>query len=132
MTEFLTAAELADYLERDVTGAITSVVTRTNALVTEQWTHPVDPVPEWVKNIAWNVAIRAGANPTGVTSTTRAWDDITRTDRFESGQKQGVYLTDDEETKLHGDIDSAGGPVAAGSIPMVVPGWSRPRDYPCY
>ena len=132
MTDFLTAAELAAYFERDVDGALTSIVSRTNSLVTQEWASPVDPAPEWVKNIAWNVAIRAGANPTGFTSTTRSWDDVTRTDRFESGQAQGVYLTDEEQALLHGDADDSAQPIAAGSIRMKIPGWSRPENWPCY
>lgn len=132
MTVFLTGADLASYLERDETDALDNIAARANALVDEAWANPIDPAPEWVKNIAWNVALRAGANPTGVTSTTRSWDDVTRTDRFESGQRQGIYLTDDEATELRGDTADPTQPVGVGSIRMKVPGWSRPRDYPCY
>lgn len=132
MTDFLTGAELAAYLERDESAAIDNIVSRTNALVTEEWSNPVDPAPEWVKNIAWDVAIRAAGNPTpGKTSTTRSWDDVTVTDRWESGQRGGVYLTDEEKALLLGDGAEATA-VAAASIAMKVPGWSRPQDYPCY
>lgn len=125
MTEYLTGADLASFLERDESAAIDNIVTRTNALVDEEWATPRFPVPQWVVNIAWDVAVRAGANPTGLTSTTKAWDDISRTDRFEAGTGFGVYLTDDEKTKLHDDAPTA---VAVGvkSIRMSIPGWSRP------
>lgn len=131
MTTFLTGTELASYLERDESPQLTNIAQRTNALIDQEWADPVDPAPEWVKNIAWDVAIRAGANPTGATSTTKAWDDISRTDRFEAGQRNGVYLTDDEKALLHGPT-GVSQTVAAGSIKMQVPGWSRPEGFPCY
>lgn len=133
MTDFLTAADLAAYFDREVSGALTNIVTRTNSLVTEEWANPVDPVPEWVTNIAWNVAIRAGDNPSpGKTSTTRSWDDVSITDRWEAGRSGGVFLTDEESRLLHGDTADPTQPVGVGSIQLKVPGWSRPENFPCY
>jgi hypothetical protein len=72
MTDFLTGADLASYLDEPLDGAIDNIVTRTNALVTQEWANPTTIVPEWVKNIAWDVAIRAAANPKGVTTPARS------------------------------------------------------------
>lgn len=133
MTNFLTGDDLASYLEQPLDGAIANIVQRTNALVSQEWANPTDPAPEWVKNIAWDVAIRAGVNPKGVTSQTRSWDDMSKTERWEAGDK-GVRLTDEERTLLNG----AGGAVGqatrspARSIRMTIPGWSTPADAPRY
>lgn len=128
MTTFLTGDDLASYLEEPLDGAIQNIADRVNALVTEKWANPATPVPEWVKNIAWNVAIRAGANRKGVTSQTRSWDDVTKTDRWEAGTF-GVELTDDETLKLSGLPDGTGASVGVKSIRMTVPGWDRPPGY---
>jgi hypothetical protein len=45
MTDFLTGADLASYLEEPLDGAIANIVSRTNALVTQEWANPTDPVP---------------------------------------------------------------------------------------
>lgn len=129
MTQYLTGADLASYLGRTEDGAIDNVVTRTNALVDEEWANPVFPVPQWVTNIAWDVAIRAGRNTEGVTSTTKSWDDITVTKRFEAGEPDGVYLTDDERLRLNSATstgDTLPPTVAPKSIRMSIPGWSCP------
>lgn len=127
MTEYVTGSALASYLERDQSAALDNVADRTNALVDEEWSNPSDPAPQWVVNIAWNVAIRAGRNPLGVTSTTRSFDDITRTDRWEAGQPEGVFLTDDERRLLNNDGAAAPTPILpARSIRMSVPPYSTP------
>lgn len=133
MTTFLTGDDLASYFGAPLDGAIDNIVRRTNALVGQEWANPTDPAPEWVKNIAWDVAIRAGANPKGVTSQTRSWDDMTKTERWEAGNT-GVKLTDDEKSLLN----NAGGAIGqitrapARSIRMTIPGWSTPSDAPRY
>jgi hypothetical protein len=126
MAQFLSGAELASYLGRPVSGTLDNIADRANALVTEEWTaNVVSPPPEWVKNIAWDVAVRAGANPKGLTSETRSWDDATRTERWEAAGRIGVYLTDDELDRLQGRPTGADGAsvVIAKSIRMRVPGW---------
>lgn len=127
MTDYVTGADLASFLERDQSPALDNIAQRTNQLVDEEWANPVTPIPQWVVNIAWDVALRAGVNPTGVTSTTRSFDDITRTDRWEAGQRNGVHLTDDERQLLNNDGAAAPTPVLpARSIRMAIPGWSCP------
>lgn len=136
MTDYVTGADLASYLERDSSPALDNIAARTNALVEEEWANPVTPVPQWVVNLAWDVAVRAGRNPMGVTSTTRSFDDVTRTDRWEAGQGFGVFLTEDERAKLNRDTGEDGSTtptIAPKSIRMTVPGWSRPSGWPpCY
>jgi hypothetical protein len=123
MTEFLTGADLASYLGVEETSAIDRIVTLTSNLVDEEWVNPTDPVPAWVTNIAWAVAIRAGANTKGVTSRTRSWDDVTVTDRWDAATV-GVELTADQKAKLNSaNTDNAA--VAPGSISMRIPRWDR-------
>lgn len=130
MTNFITGADLASYLDEPLDGAINNIVQRTNALVTQEWANPTTPIPEWVVNIAWDVAIRAGVNRKGVTSQTRSWDDVTKTERWEAGAT-GVRLTDDEKALLIGSADTTGQPRSpARSIRMTVPGWSTPSNVP--
>ena len=131
MSDYVTGADLASFLERDQSNALDNVAERTNALIDEEWASPVSPVPQWVVNIAWDVALRAGRNPEGVTSKTDSWDDVTQTKRFESGQQDGVYLTESEQLRLNSATstgDSLPSPVAPKSIRMSIPGWSSP---PC-
>jgi hypothetical protein len=84
-----------------------------------------------VKNIAWDVAIRAGGNRKGVTSQTRSWDDMSKTERWEAGVK-GVQLTDDEKALLNSAaVPSGRSRVSpARSIRMSIPGWSTPANAP--
>jgi hypothetical protein len=130
MSEYLTGQALASFLERDTSSALDNIADRTNALIDEEWANPVTPIPQWVVNIAWNVALRASRNIEGVTSATKSWDDITVTKRWEAGEPDGVYLTDDERLRLNSDGDDGATPATtpAKSIRMVIPGWSRP---PC-
>lgn len=136
MSNFLTAADLASFLERDQSPALDNIVTRTNDLVDEEWAAPRSPIPQWVVNIAWNVALRASRNVDGVTSVTKAWDDVTVTKRFEStgdDEQTGVYLTDAERKRLNSATDTGDTlptTVAPKSIRMSIPGWSRPADWP--
>lgn len=120
MTEFLTAADLASYLGVPESATLERIVTMTNALITDEWLNPTDPIPASVTSLAWTVAIRAGANPKGLTSWTRSWDDISRTERMEGSRLAGVYLTDDELAALNGGSATIR---KAKSIQMRVPGW---------
>jgi hypothetical protein len=132
MTTFLTGEDLASYFDVPLDGALDNIVRRVNALVTEHWVNPTDPVPEWVKNIAWAVAVRAGANPKGVTSQTRNWDDITKTERWESGMVP-LALTDEEKELLSGSAGAVGDATSkVRSIRMTIPGWSTPANAPRY
>lgn len=110
MVDIITDVELASYLSVDVTPAMTLVAGKTNELVTEAWENPVDPVPVRVWSVAMNVAARAVSNPKGLTSWTRSWDDVTRTERVEgSDRRVGLFLTAEDLAELNGDPDPAGG-----------------------
>lgn len=127
MSTYLTAAALADYLGVDEDAALRQIVQLTGDLIDEELAGgPASPTPAWVIAIAWNVAIRAGSNPKGVTSQTRSWDDITKTERWEAQHgSSGVYLTADERARLNGVIgDGDPAYVPARSIRMNVPGWN--------
>lgn len=104
MVDIITAEELASYLGTAVTPAISLLAGKTNELITEAWSNPTDSVPTSVWALAINVATRAASNPKGLTSWTRSWDDITRTERVETGDERrfGLYLTDDELADLNG------------------------------
>jgi hypothetical protein len=114
MVDIITDSELASYLQSEVTGALTLIVTKTNELVTEAWLDPVTPVPVRVWTVAINVAARAASNPKGLTSWTRSWDDISRTERVEGGDRRfGLFLTDEDLLDLNGDQSPTSG---AGTI----------------
>lgn len=127
MTQFLSGADLATYLGESESGTLDNIADRTNSLITEAWATPVDPSPAWVVNIAYDVALRAGANPKGLTSQTRSWDDVTRTERWEAAARVGVYLTDEEYALLQGQVATEGG--KAGSIRLSIPGWDSSCRY---
>lgn len=102
---YVNADLLASYLSTAKTDAIQQIADRTNALIDDEWTTKPEgdaPAPARVVNIAYNVATRAAANPKGLTSWTRSWDDITRTERVEGARKMGIYLTDEERLELNG------------------------------
>lgn len=110
MVDIITPAQLAPYLQTEVTDALTLIAEKTNELVTEAWLDPVEPVPARVWSVAINVAARAASNPKGLTSWTRSWDDISRTERVEGGDRRfGLFLTDDELAELNGDQAPSGG-----------------------
>lgn len=102
---------------------LTYVARRASTAVASKWCHPIDPAPDWVKDIAIDVAVRYLNNPKGITSVTRSVDDASRTERFENtGQRmtRGFELTDEEIAALC--------PVRrnrVGSIRLRVPGVCR-------
>ena len=112
MSFIITDAELASYLGVEVTPQVTSFATLAGDLVEEAWAEPVSPAPVWVRTLALTVAARAIANPKGLTSWTRSFDDVSRTERMEGGSEQfGLYLTDAERAQLAGvstGVSSAG------------------------
>lgn len=114
-------SDLASYLGQEVTPSLTMITDLVNDLFDESWTNPVDPIPARVTALALAVAARAAANPKGLTSWTRSWDDISRTERAEAGQRVGIYLTDDELDQLNGVAVSEAVPV--GTIHTQVRGW---------
>lgn len=120
MTEYVSASELASFLQVPESPTLTQVAKLTNALIDDEWGNPVAPIPARVTSLAHNVAVRAAANPRGLSSWTRSWDDITRTERMELGQRVGVYLTDDELAELNGNVPEVR---QVKSIQVRVPGW---------
>lgn len=129
MADYITGPDLASFLEKPTSARLDNIAQRTNALIDEAWAAPRSPIPQWVVNIAYDVAIRAGRNPLGVTSKTRSFDDTTVTERFDASEQVGVYLTDAEQFRLASDTgDTASTPAPTGpkSIRMTIPGWSCP------
>lgn len=120
MTTYVTSADLASALDQDDSAHLQRIVQMTNSLIDEEWVDPVNPIPARVTNIAWQVAYRAGVNPKGLSSWTRSWDDISKTERMEASQRAGVYLTDEELAALNGITRTVR---RAGSIRLRVPGW---------
>lgn len=93
---------------------------RASAAVSGAWCSPVTPIPDWVKNIAIDLAVDYLVNPTGATSTTRSIDDASRTVRFDGQQsrRSGPFrLTDDERSRLCPRITRR-----VGSLRLNVPG----------
>ena len=119
-TEFVTAEELAVALGSAVTPALIALAARTNELLDEKWYAPVVPVPASIKIIAYNAAMRVASNPKGLTSWTRSWDDITRTERIEGARRLGLYLSDEELAELNGTAPTTR---VVKSIRMFVPRW---------
>jgi hypothetical protein len=80
-----------------------------------------------VESITLGAAKRAWANPLGLSSTTRAFDDTSRTDRWEHGavgdvSSRAVYLTDDEKADLLAAVGSAEPVQTIMTSPMFLPG----------
>lgn len=126
MTVYLTGSELASYLDKPESNALTRIANLVNGLIDDEWANPVDPVPARVLTVAWNVATRAGANPKGLSSFTKSWDDITNTERWEQASAAGVFLTDDELAKLNGAVVVTR---RVKSVRMMIPGWREPCGY---
>lgn len=117
---YVTAPALAAYIGVPETEQIQQIAKLTNALVDEEWLTPVSPVPARVLVIAQNVAIRAAANPKGLTSWTRNWDDISRTERVEGARRMGIYLEDGERDELNGVRTAV---KSVKSLRMSIPRW---------
>lgn len=117
---FVTPTDLAVALGTEETPALVALANRANELVDEKWAEPVDPVPASIKIIAFNAAMRVATNPKGLTSWTRSWDDITRTERIEGARRLGLYLSDEELAELNG---TAATTRVVKSIRMYVPRW---------
>ena len=118
---YVTAPKLAAYVGSPETEQLQQIAELTNNLIDDEWLVKVTPIPARVLVIAQNVAVRAAANPKGLTSWTRSWDDITRTERVEGARRMGIYLTDDEMAELNG-VTAVGG-VKVKSLRMFVPRW---------
>lgn len=117
---FVTAPSLSAYIGSPETEQIQQIADLVNDLIFDEWLEPVEPVPARVRAIALNVAIRAAANPKGLTSWTRSWDDITRTERVEGARRMGIYLTDDELAELNGAQTTSR---VVKSVRMSIPRW---------
>ena len=118
---YVLGPEFAVHVGTEVTAAITNIAERTNELVDESWLVQPDPLPDplpaRIRTIAFNAAVRVASNPKGLTSWTRSWDDITRTERIEGARRLGLYLTDEELAELNGTTPRAR---VVKSIRMVV------------
>ncbi len=129
--DIITDQELASYLQTEVTAALTLIATKTNELVTEVWTADPKPAtaPVRVWTVAMAVAARAASNPKGLTSWTRSWDDVAKTERVEGGARRfGLFLTDEELAELNGDIGAHG---SVGTIHTPARGWPRGGSTGC-
>lgn len=110
MAEVISAADLAAWL-RDPSlesdASLVQIVDLTNALLTDEWTDPVDPVPARITMLALSVAARAWVNNpamANVASRSVSVDDAaTGTTRFRQADRFGVYLTADELALLNGE-----------------------------
>lgn len=123
MPEFFGTLIAANDLE-DLPGLATTEEQRTYAarrassLVVSRWADPISPPPEWVRDIAIDVAVRYLTNPRGITSVTRTVDDASRTERYEGPRREGGFnLTDDEIARLNPTVRRR----RVGSIRLAVP-----------
>lgn len=96
---------------------------RASARVEEAWCNPTGSPPQWVRDIAIDVAVRYLTNPRGVSSVTRRVDDASRTERYGEGgpgavPQIGFHLTDDEKTRLCPKVRRS-----VGTITTKVPGY---------
>ncbi|GAA1909365.1 hypothetical protein GCM10009737_08270 [Nocardioides lentus] len=62
---------------------------RASTAVGRHWAGAV-PAPQWVKDIAIDLAVDYLHNPTGTTSVTRSVDDASRTDRYDGARRRGA------------------------------------------
>ena len=109
MVDIITAESLASYLRDDTLVAspsLAQVVELTNALLTEEWATPVDPIPVKITLLALNVAARAWVydpSTANLESLSRTSDDGSRTEKYRTAiENSSVYLTESEEALLNG------------------------------
>lgn len=132
MTDIITVDDLAailrlpaDSLDTDSSAAY--IVDLTNRLVSEL-IGPTAVITAEVESITLGVAKRAWVNPLGTSSITRAFDDTSRTDRWEHGamgtnvSTKAVYLTDEEKADLLAAIGHAQPVQTIRTSPMFMPG----------
>lgn len=128
MPVIITAADLAGVpgLGAASDDEKTYAARRAGDLVASSWCTPTDPVPQWVKDIAVDVAVRYLSNPRNLSSVTRtkALDDASRseTERYADGTRGGLSLTDDELTRLC-PTAITGRVAGIGSMRLRVPGY---------
>lgn len=102
MTDFITEAELASYLQAPITaGAAALIINLVNGQVGDV-VGTLSPIPMRVKAIALESAARGWRNPQAYSSVTVGIDDYDKTTRREGKALPvpGVYLTDDETAEL--------------------------------
>lgn len=116
--------DLASWLGRDEPdGKMSLLVDLTNGYIVERWLNPIIPAPQTVIALAYAVAQRAYENPRGLSSWTRSWDDLTRTERLpESLTRAGIFMTPAELADLN-PAQAAPSRPAARSVRVSVPGW---------
>lgn len=108
MSDILTAEQLAQVPGVDAAQDVLEYAARrASDAVAHYWAPVVDPVPEWVTDIAADVAIGyldTLTRPRGVTSMTRSVDDASRTVRFDehgTGTQLAAFeLTDTQIARL--------------------------------
>ncbi len=106
----ITAADSASWLRNPALEddpSLVQVVELVNALVDEEWTTPVDPVPVRITLLALGVAARAWSHDPSTAhleSVTRGVDDATRTERYRASTVDAsIYLTAGELAILNGE-----------------------------
>ena len=101
--DIIDADDLVAYLRSGTADQVAVFVDLANALVTEAWVDPVDPIPVSVQSITLEVAARPARNPKGLASWSRSIDDGSRTERLpDRAARAGVYLLDHERRELRG------------------------------
>lgn len=108
MVDIIIPDDLASYLRDDSLAEDSSlgqIVDLVNALITEAWADPEDPVPARVTLLALSIGARAWVNSPAtinISSSSVSVDDGTATDRYREPSRAGVYLTSDEVALLNG------------------------------
>lgn len=119
--------ELASYLQVTIPeGKADFIIELANALVREV-IGDLDPVPAVVRAITVEVAARGYRNPSGVTALTKNIEDWSKTQRWDSSVRGGVFLTDEERAALLAAVPYSLTPTRTGTIKLVVPGFPGVR-----
>ena len=121
MTDIITVADLAAILRTTISGSDPSavyIVDLANRLATDIIGDDA-VITANIEAITLGAAKRAWVNPLGTSSITRAFDDTSRTDRWEKDaasdvSSQAVYFTDDEKADL---LSASGITTPAGTVP---------------
>lgn len=106
---------------------------RASDAVMAAWCNPIVDPPQWVKDIAIDVAADYMANPNGATSTSRSIDDASRTISFKAQRprRPGPFqLNATELERLCPKVRRGVGSISLG-VPRVAGGVRGPRFWDC-